>query len=106
MGCGPSHEDLPPVRVLLLGPGGCGKSTIVKQMKVNYKNGFDQSELEGKILKLLLNSAIVCTAFIFQKLKELKLSNLEMSRCSQANQNKYSATIGDYTRLLCRSDRR
>lgn len=31
-----------------MGGGGCGKTTFVKQMKLNYRGGFSYSETNGK----------------------------------------------------------
>ena len=36
------------IRVLLLGGGGCGKTTFVKQMKLNYRGGFSMNETSGE----------------------------------------------------------
>ena len=51
MGCGSSSEsggaaDAPAVKVLLLGSGGCGKTTFIKQMQLNYEKGFKPEVIE------------------------------------------------------------
>ncbi len=40
------NKDKKIVRLLLLGTGGCGKSTIFKQMKIINSNGYTKEELE------------------------------------------------------------
>ena len=50
MGCGDSKDagpDPPNVKVLLLGAGCCGKTTFIKQMKLNFEGGFPEEELQG-----------------------------------------------------------
>lgn len=47
-------------KILLLGPGESGKSTIVKQMKIIHQNGYSQSELMQyrlTVIKNLVDSA-------------------------------------------------
>ena len=49
MGCGDSKEagpEPPSVKVLLLGAGCCGKTTFIKQMKLNFEGGFPEDELQ------------------------------------------------------------
>lgn len=64
MGCGVSKDSRAPMRVLVVGSSGCGKSTIVKQMTVRYKGGFGDEELEGKeIVRPCLVSSTFVQAF-------------------------------------------
>eukprot|EP00049_Salpingoeca_infusionum_P025791 m.21695 g.21695 ORF g.21695 m.21695 type:complete len:207 (-) comp8323_c0_seq1:488-1108(-) len=47
------------IKILLLGTGECGKSTIVKQMKILYGTGFDEAtrlEFRGLVFRNLLRS--------------------------------------------------
>ena len=51
MGCGASSDagpEPPNVKVLLLGAGCCGKTTFIKQMKLNFDGGFPEEELQGE----------------------------------------------------------
>eukprot|EP00834_Sanchytrium_tribonematis_P005001 NODE_276_length_10970_cov_0.627909.p12 type:complete len:155 gc:universal NODE_276_length_10970_cov_0.627909:3653-4117(+) len=52
-----SIKDRNPVKLLLLGAGESGKSTIVKQMKIIHMGGFSKSERDG--YKSLIHSNIV-----------------------------------------------
>ena len=57
------------ISVLLLGAGECGKSTIVKQMKIIHDNGF--SEEEKVMFRMLAHSNAIQSLYII-------LSNMDL----------------------------
>jgi len=57
------------VKLLLLGTGGSGKSTIAKQMKIIYMNGFDKDELE-EFKKILHNNTINSIKLLIKQANE------------------------------------
>jgi len=42
------NDELQTIKILLLGAGECGKSTIMKQMKILHQGGFDEAERKEK----------------------------------------------------------
>lgn len=60
-------------RLLLLGAGESGKSTIVKQMRILHISGFNEKEKKEKIIDICQNvrdsivvSLLACIQFLFK----------------------------------------
>ena len=74
--------DLPPeqrvAKILLLGAGECGKSTIVKQMKIIHQQGFDQWEQEWYRRLVMTNVTTGLTAILKQMEVRFKYENLSV----------------------------
>lgn len=47
------RADLSRIRLLLLGPGQSGKSTIFKQVKILHKNGYTEAERVGEFIPII-----------------------------------------------------
>jgi len=60
------------VKLLLLGTGDSGKSTFAKQMKILYKGGFTQKELEN-YAELLLTRTLLSIHSLIRATKQLKI---------------------------------
>jgi len=60
------------VKLLLLGTGDSGKSTFAKQMKILYKGGFTQKELEN-YAELLLSRTVLSMHALIRATKQLKI---------------------------------
>lgn len=61
------------VKILLLGAGETGKSTIVKQMKILHQNGYTQEE-RLKFKPIVYNNIIESLATILQAMSDLNIS--------------------------------
>ena len=61
------------VKVLLLGAGECGKSTIVKQMKIIHDNGYSEDE-KLMFKKLAHSNAIQSLQIIVQNMDIMGIS--------------------------------
>ena len=72
------------VKVLLLGAGECGKSTIVKQMKIIHDKGYSEDE---KIMfkKLAHSNAIQSLQIIVQNMANMNIAYQEKDIESLAN---------------------
>lgn len=74
--------DLPPeqrvAKILLLGAGECGKSTIVKQMKIIHQQGFDQWEQEWYRRLIMTNVTNGLTAILKQMEVMFKYEHLNV----------------------------
>lgn len=69
------------VKILLLGPGSSGKSTILKQMKVIHLDGFTREETESyrqQIFRNVIDSMQDCLRAIREEDLELELDSSEM----------------------------
>lgn len=80
---GPSEDtsNRPEVKILLLGSGESGKSTILKQMKIIHQNGYSQEEMlmyKTTVYKNLLD----CAKAIVNALEQFNI-NLEASSASE-----------------------
>ena len=68
--------ELPPehriVKILLLGAGECGKSTIAKQMKIIHDKGFDKQQRET-FRQLVLSNVTTGLATILQQMEYLDI---------------------------------
>ena len=60
------------VKILLLGAGECGKSTIVKQMKILHQNGFTQQECVA-YRSIIIRNLIASLASILNAMKTLRI---------------------------------
>lgn len=83
------------LRILMLGTSASGKSTIAKQLKILYKNGFTVDELENYKQILMLN--------IFNGLKEMVFqvehTNRKISKKNRRSA-KYFVNVNSYTEPL------
>ena len=74
--------DLPPeqrvAKILLLGAGECGKSTIVKQMKIIHQQGFDQWEQECYRKLIMTNVTSGLTTILKQMDVMFKYENVNV----------------------------
>lgn len=61
------------VKLLLLGAGESGKSTIVKQMKIIHENGYSQQECD-QFKSIVFNNTINSMQVILQAMEQLKIS--------------------------------
>ena len=68
--------ELPPekrlVKILLLGAGECGKSTIAKQMKIIHDQGFDKQQKET-FRQLVLSNVTSGLSTILQQMEYLDI---------------------------------
>jgi GTPase SAR1 family protein len=60
------------VKILLLGAGETGKSTMVKQMKILHQNGFTQQECVA-YRPIIIRNLIVSLASILNAMKNLRI---------------------------------
>ncbi|KAM3717017.1 Guanine nucleotide-binding protein alpha-3 subunit [Dirofilaria immitis] len=60
------------VKLLLLGPGECGKSTILKQMRLLHTNGFTDEEINQQ-KKVIYNNIVQGMASILKGMKKLNI---------------------------------
>ncbi|KJH48445.1 g-protein alpha subunit [Dictyocaulus viviparus] len=60
------------VKLLLLGAGECGKSTVLKQMQILHSNGFTEEEINEKKAIVYSNiTASICTILKVQNVSVL-----------------------------------
>ncbi|KAH6952476.1 guanine nucleotide-binding protein subunit alpha [Ilyonectria sp. MPI-CAGE-AT-0026] len=62
-----------PVKLLLLGAGKSGKSTIMKQMKLIYKGGYSRDERES-FKEIIFSNTVQSMRVILEDMESLKLS--------------------------------
>lgn len=66
-----NRQDLSVIKLLLLGAGGCGKTTLFKQMKIIYNsNGYTKEELEKQkdiVRRNILEIFQLCIQYAEQK---------------------------------------
>ncbi|VBB30750.1 unnamed protein product [Acanthocheilonema viteae] len=60
------------VKLLLLGPGECGKSTILKQMRLLHTNGFTDDEINQQ-KTVIYNNIVQGMASILRGMKKLDI---------------------------------
>ncbi|GMR31933.1 hypothetical protein PMAYCL1PPCAC_02128 [Pristionchus mayeri] len=60
------------VKLLLLGAGECGKSTVLKQMRILHDHGFSESEVETQ-KGVIYNNTVTAMACILRELGKLQL---------------------------------
>uniref|UniRef100_A0A914UNT9 G-protein alpha subunit n=1 Tax=Plectus sambesii TaxID=2011161 RepID=A0A914UNT9_9BILA len=60
-------------KLLLLGAGECGKSTILKQMQILHKNGFTEAEYEEKT-EIVYSNTVTSMAAILRAMGAMNLS--------------------------------
>src|SRR5699024_9172454 len=60
------------IKLLLLGTGESGKSTLMKQMKIIHDNGFTSKELETQ-RKYVFHNTITCMQTILSEMKILEI---------------------------------
>ena len=68
------------VYVVLLGPAGTGKSTVLKQLLLQYGHGFDdidQNEIKNKIISDTINNFKSILAFVQKSGKKYDSEDLE-----------------------------
>lgn len=61
------------VKILLLGAGECGKSTIVKQMKIIHDKGYSKEE-KKMFIKLVFSNTIQCLSIILANMDQCGIS--------------------------------
>lgn len=61
------------VKILLLGAGECGKSTILKQMKILHRNGFDEQERHDAI-DLVRKNTLQSIQALIQACRDLEIN--------------------------------
>eukprot|EP01130_Rhizamoeba_saxonica_P009527 TRINITY_DN387_c0_g1_i2.p1 TRINITY_DN387_c0_g1~~TRINITY_DN387_c0_g1_i2.p1 ORF type:complete len:212 (-),score=50.66 TRINITY_DN387_c0_g1_i2:441-1076(-) len=73
--CGKSERS--PIRVMVLGTSGCGKSTFLKQMKILYKDGFEEFEYEN-FKRVIIKNLSSGLRELLKIIDEEDLEHLEM----------------------------
>ncbi|KAI9353599.1 guanine nucleotide binding protein, alpha subunit [Obelidium mucronatum] len=96
------------IRLLLLGPGESGKSTVLKQMKLIYSAGFTPQEIQIFRSAILLN-LLQCCKCLMSGMKELKIPygfdpirdgpRAQVKSSAENNKLSDSGTFGDAVQL-------
>lgn len=67
------------VKLLLLGAAECGKSTVLKQMKIIHRNGYSLAESEA-FISVILGNIVQSLLQIFHGLRHLEISYSDEER--------------------------
>eukprot|EP00126_Sphaerothecum_destruens_P000291 Sdes_comp10342_c0_seq1m1988 len=68
------------VKLLLLGAGDCGKSTLVKQMKIIHGDGYTPSEL-ASFRRLIFDNCLSSMKNVLQAMTDLKIAYQNEASC-------------------------
>ena len=107
MGCGSSSAAGPKasIRVLLLGGGGCGKTTFVKQMKLNYRGGFSINETNEVKQKLRSNilQRLVKSLNDIESVSEESQQAVELLRKAASQEYEFMSENGEHYEQLAKA---
>lgn len=78
------------IKILLLGTGESGKTTIIKQMKILHINGFTDEERKEKIPEILHN----IHDSIYELVQQMEILNLEYNSLSSKKSSDYIFAMG------------
>lgn len=67
------NQEKKEIKILLLGAGECGKSTVLKQMKLIHNNGFTEEERIGKYLPIVRDNTLEAIRSLCQACDDLDI---------------------------------